>query len=267
MTSITLDIVLVLPASLRRQAISCSKFLSGQMEAGGSSSHFQLGKPFPSAGVEHCEPHVSLFMLTVGEREVNEVADVVERLAKTLPALDAEGTEYRHNPYGALEVHFMKSEAWRTLQRVVITAVEPLRQGRLRDVDPSGTHIRDLVNAPQDDPRRQQLLRYGYDEVADESNGGHDRFSPHVTLAWPRDPDFRVALEGLPSVRMFSGLLAELAVFGMSAYGTCTKNYGTFSLDTATPAPQVPIRTGSQASAAGHRAGTSPTRRSQTGTC
>ncbi|MGH3813252.1 MAG: hypothetical protein ACRDUV_12455 [Pseudonocardiaceae bacterium] len=233
MTPVTLDVALVLPESLRRQAIACSKFLSEQIEAGGSPSHFQLGKPFSGDGVEDCEPHVSLFMLTVGEGEVNEVTHAVERLATTLPALDVEGVEYRHNPYGALEVHFAKSAAWRALQRAVITSIEPLRRGRLRDVDPSGTRIRDLVgNASQDDSRRQQLLRYGYDEVADEANGGHDRFSPHVTLVWPRDPDFRVALKGLPSARVFSGQLTELAVFGMSAYGTCTKNYGTFSLDT-----------------------------------
>ncbi len=213
---VTLDVVLVLPTSLREQAIVCSRYLSEQIEARGSSSHFQLGKPFPGAEVEHCEPHVSLFMLTVDEGEVNEVSHGVERLAKTLPALDVEGAEYRHNPYGALEVHFMKSAAWRTLQRAVITAVEPLRRGRLREVDPSGTHIRDLVgDASQDDSRRQQLLRYGYDEVADESTGGRDRFSPHVTLAWP----------------------------------------------------QGSIRRGFRASAAGPQAGTSPVRRSRTGTC
>lgn len=257
MTSVTLDVVLVLSETLRVQAVACSEFLSGRIEAGGSSSHFQLGKPFPGAGVEHCEPHVSLFMLTVDNVEVDGVTLVAERLAKTLPALDVEGAEYRHNPYGALEVHFTTSAAWRTLQHAVITAVEPLRRGRLRDVDPSGTHICDLVdNAPQDDSRKQQLLRYGYDEVADESPGGHDRFSPHVTLTWPRDPDFRVAPEGLPSARVFSGLLTELAVFGMSSYGTCTKNYGVFAL-----------RRGFRVSAAGPRAGTSPARRSRTGTC
>ncbi|MGH3775576.1 MAG: hypothetical protein ACRDRR_07530 [Pseudonocardiaceae bacterium] len=236
MTPVTLDVVLVMPESLRRQAILCSELLSEKIETGGSSSHFQLGKPFPGDGVEDCEPHVSLFMLTVGEEEVYEVIDAAERLAKTRPAVNAEGAEYRHNPYGALEVHFTKSAEWRELQRAVITSIEPLRRGRLRDVDPSGTRIRDLVdNATKDDSRRQQLLRYGYDEVADESDGGHDRFSPHVTLAWPRDRDHRVALMGLPGARVFSGQLNELAVFGMSAYGSCTKNYGTFSLDTASP--------------------------------
>ena len=213
------------------QAVVCSELVSEKMRAAGSASHFQLGKPFPGAGGEYCEPHVSLFMLAVNEAEVNEVAHVVERLAETLPALDAEGVEYRHNPYGALEVYFAKSRAWRALQHAVIMSVEPLRRGRLREVDPSGTRIRDLLdNASQQDSRRQQLLKYGYDEVDDAENGGFDRFNPHVTLAWPRDHDYRVALDGLPAPRSFSGLLTELAVFGMSAYGTCTKNYGVFSL-------------------------------------
>lgn len=232
MIPVTLDVVLIMPDKLRKQAIACSEFLSEQIRAGGSSSHFQLGKPFSDSGGEDCEPHASLFMITVDEGEVNEVIYTVEQLAKTRPAVDAGGVEYRHNPYGALEVHFTKSAAWRDLQRAVITSVEPFRRGRLRDVDPSGTRIGDLVgNASQDDSRRQQLLKYGYDEVADESPGGHDRFSPHVTLAWPHDPDFRVTLNGLPSAGVFSGQLTELAVFGMSTYGTCTKNYGTFSLE------------------------------------
>ena len=46
-----------------------------------------------------CEPHVSLFMLAVDEAEVNEVTHVVERLAKTLPAFDAEGAEYGHDRF------------------------------------------------------------------------------------------------------------------------------------------------------------------------
>ncbi|MCA1676021.1 MAG: hypothetical protein LC799_28890, partial [Actinobacteria bacterium] len=230
MTPVTLDIVLVMPESLRMQAIACSEFLSAQLVAGGSSSHFQLGKPFPGEHGEHCEPHVSLFMLTVDEVEVDEVTYVVEQLAKTLPALAVEGAEYRHNLHGAPEVYFTKSAAWGVLQRAIVTSVEPLRRGRLREVDPSGVHICDLVDSSQHNSRRQQLLRYGYDEVADESNGGHDRFNPHMTLSWPRDPNFRFALEGLSSPRAFSGLLTELAVFSMSAYGTCTRNHGTFRL-------------------------------------
>lgn len=231
MTVVPVDIVLLMPKNVRTLAASCSGLVSERMEAAGTASHFQLGEPFPGRGGECCEPHVSLFMLAVDEVEVNEVVNVVERMAKTLPPVDAEGAKYGHNPYGALEVYFTKSDAWRALQHAVIISVEPLRRGRLREVDPSGARIRDLVDhAPPEDSRRQQLVRYGYDEVADQDHDGRDRFNPHVTLAWPHDRDYRVALDGLPDPDQFSGLLTDLAVFGMSPYGTCTKNYGVFSL-------------------------------------
>jgi hypothetical protein len=76
-----------------------------------------------------------------------------------------------------------------------------------------------------------------------------------VTLAWPGDHNDRVALEGLPSPHSFSGVLTELAVFGMSAYGTCTKNYGVFSL-----------RSGFRAPAGEPPVSRSPVRRSRTDT-
>ena len=194
-------------------------------------SHFRLGQPYPDDGGESCEPHISLFMLAADEMEVHEVAYSVERLAKTLPKLEAKATEYGYNSCGAVEVYFTKSAAWDALQRAVITVVEPLRRGRLRAVDAAGGVIQDLLDgASQDDPRRQQLLRYGYDEVADAGYGGHDRFNPHITLAWPRDQDNRTAFVDLPNPRSFSGSLTELAVFGMNAYGTCTRNYGIFTL-------------------------------------
>lgn len=228
MTLIPLDIVLVLPEDLRRRAVVCSELVAGKMRSG---SHFRLDKPFSDQDGGCCEPHVSLFMLAVDEREVNEVVRVVERLAATLPTLDAEGLEYGHNPHGAVEVYFRKSQGWCAIQRAVIESVEPLRRGRLRAVDPSGARILDILSsAAPDDPRRQQLMRYGYDEVADH---GSDRFNPHVTLAWPHDHNDRVALDGLPAPRSFSGRLTELAVFGMSAYGTCTTNYGVFSVGAA----------------------------------
>lgn len=235
MTLVPLDIVLMLPETLRTRAIAYSELVSGKMAAEGSASFFQLGEQFPGEGGEPCEPHVSLFMLAVDEAEVDGVTRVVENLAKTLPPLVAEATDYRHNPHGALEVYFTKSMAWNMLQRAVIMSVEPLRRGRLRETDPSGARIRDLMhNSSVQGSGRRQLLRYGYDEVADQENGGCDRFNPHVTLVWPRDRNFRIASHGLPDPCLFGGLLTELAVFGMSAYGTCTKNYGIFSLDGST---------------------------------
>lgn len=231
MKSIDLDIALVLPESMRRQAVACSEFLATQIAAAGSSSHFQLGKPLADNCHENCEPHVSLFMLTVDNPEIVGVVRTVGQIAKTLPTLTATGKEYRHNPHGAPELYFTKSTAWKNLQRAVVTSVEPLRRGRLREMEPSGSRIKDILDsAAQNWPGRQQILKYGYDEIADDSNGGHDRFNPHVTFAWPHDTNLRVPLAGLPPVHAFDGVLSELAVFGMRGYGTCTKNYDVFPL-------------------------------------
>jgi hypothetical protein len=246
MTLLSLDVVLMLPEILRVRAITHSEFVSEKIAAGGSASFFRLGKRFPGEDGGLCEPHVSLFMLAVDETEVDGVTRAVENLAKTLLPLAAEGMEYRHNSHGALEVYFSKSMAWNRLQRAVIMSVEPLRRERLRETDPSGARIRDLLDSSLvEDSRRRQLVRYGYDEVADEENGGCDRFNPHITLAWPRDRRCRVGFHGLPDPRLFSGMLTELGVFGMSAYGTCTKNYGVFSLGASTFMPdQTPIQNG-----------------------
>ena len=99
-TLVSLDVVLVMPQDFRGQAIACSALVTEKMSTGGSVSHFQLGKPLPGGGGD-CEPQVSLFMLAVDDAEVNGVVRVVERLATTLSALDAEGMEYRHWPCSA----------------------------------------------------------------------------------------------------------------------------------------------------------------------
>ncbi|CAM4065326.1 hypothetical protein KIPE111705_38750 [Kibdelosporangium persicum] len=232
MTLVVLDVVVVLPPELRRASLELGDRMVGRMAEHGHAAHFRLGQPFTSVGAGVCEPHVSVFMLAVAEDEIGEVVNATRRLAGTLPVLPAEGQEYRHNPFGAPELFFRKTAKWIDLQRAVIAEVEPLRQGRLRETDPAGLRLRDLIDDPRTDPgQRAQLRRFGYDEVTDDD--GRDRFNPHVTLAWPVDPTFRVDLSGLPPARDFSGTLTELAVYGMSPYGTCTTLYGTAQLGAA----------------------------------
>jgi hypothetical protein len=145
--------------------------------------------------------------------------------------LVAEGERYQHNPVGAPELYFRRTQRWIDLQRAVVAAVEPLRRGRLRDTDPAGQDVRGLIADPATDPaQRDQLVRYGYDEIA-------DRFNPHVTLAWPVDPDFRVDLADLAPAE-FSGTLSGLAVYAMSPHGTCTTLHGTAEFD----APELAAR-------------------------
>ncbi|PPK65578.1 hypothetical protein V5P93_005050 [Actinokineospora auranticolor] len=223
----TVDIVAVLPPELNRAAIDLSGMLTARMREQGHPSWFRLGDPLDTGGP--CEPHVSLFMLAVDRAEIPEVVAATQCLAAELPLLAAQGEYYRHNPVGAPELYFRKSREWIDLQRAVVARVEPLRRGRLRETDPAGERITGLIADPgQDRVRRDQLTRYGYDEITDVWDGGAaDRFNPHVTLAWPIDPDFRVDLAELPPAAEFAGVLPGLAVYGMSPHGTCTALFGT----------------------------------------
>ena len=230
MALVTLDVVALLPPGMRGAAVALSDQLAQDMRAQGCRSHFRLGRPFDGVDAGPCEPHVSIFMLAVDTTEVDEVVRATRRVADAVETLTAGGERYLHNPFGAPEVHFRKNAVWVDLQRMVIDAVEPLRRGRLRETDPAGSRIRSVMDDPREDPaRRRQLARFGYDEVTEtwpSADWSEDRFNPHVTLAWPVAPEFRIRLTGLPPAHEFSGSLPGLAVYGMSPFGTCTTLHG-----------------------------------------
>jgi hypothetical protein len=234
MAQLVLDVVAMLPDEHRDHALALSAELDKNMQSAGCESYFRLGEPYAGSGGP-CEPHVSIFMLTVAGDEVGDVLRAIEGVARTSSVLAAEGLCYRHNPHGAPELYYRKTPEWVELQRTVIDAVEPLRRGRLRDVDPAGDPIRELMADPQQDAvRRHQLARYGYDEVTpawSQVGTRGDRFNPHVTLAWPTDPACRVPLTDLPPPEAFTGALSELALYGMSPYGTCTEPFGMVPLN------------------------------------
>jgi hypothetical protein len=165
-------------------------------------------------------------MLPVERAEIGGLLAAVRSVAATAAPVVASGHEYRHNPQGAPELYYHRTAGWHALQRAVVMATEPLRQGRLRAVDPAGEPLAALIerlrHAEPRGERLRQLLDYGYDEIG-------DRFHPHVTLAWPADP-VPPSLVGLPEAGVFSGVLTDLAVYGMSGNGTCTTRYGGFTL-------------------------------------
>lgn len=230
MTLVVLDAALRLPPALRDLSIKISADLASRMVSAGSRSHFTLGDRVPGTANECYEPHLSLFMLAVTESEVEGVVQAVKLVAAQNPAVAVVGQEYRHNPVGAPELHLVPSLAWSALQAKVVDAVEPLRRGRLRDRDPSGTVLQELVDdlrrTGEDPQRLAQLLRYGYDEITDHSA---QRFSPHITFAWPVD-GHRVGLDGLPPASDVVGELTDLAVYQMREHGTCTQLHGVFPL-------------------------------------
>jgi hypothetical protein len=177
-------------------------------------------------------------MLAVEKAEIPVVTAVVRDMAASLEALPAEGVEYRHNPCGAPEIYFRKSPGWDSLQRRVVAAVEPLRRGRLREVDPAGERISDVISgaSPPDPDRVRQLVRYGYDEVVDDQS---DRFRPHLTLTWPSRPAPWIELADLPAAATFNDTLHRLALCEMGPWGTCPRLHAEFPLSAGHPATPV----------------------------
>ncbi len=196
-------------------------------DCGGAA--FRLGRPFPGRDDGPCEPHISLFMMAVDATEVAEVAAAVAEAARTVAPVAASAVEYRHNHEGAPEVFFARSDEFRAVQRAVIAAAEPLRRGRIRDLDPGGNPLAAVLDDPDpDDPARvRQLRTYGFDDVSDDQD---DRFNPHVTLTWPVDETSRVDLTPLRPAADFSGRLTDVALYGMAPNGTCTRRYGSWTL-------------------------------------
>ena len=237
MTSVTIDIVAVLPRSVRELACTSGFRLGRRMREMGGRSCFQLGEPLPGRPDEGvCEPHVSMFMLRVDESEIDSILDRVAICGGALSTFSAYGQTYLPNPVGAPELHYRKSPEWVSAQRVIVSEIEPLRRGRLREIDPTGDRIDELIAklrvTEPDGSRLHQLLRYGYDEITDERG---DRFNPHVTLAWPADGS-PVPVDGLVPPSAFDMVVGELAVYGMGPWGTCVEKFGSFALADAAAA-------------------------------
>lgn len=225
---ITLDVVLILPPPLRELAVATSNALARAMsDAGGAA--FRLGDEFPGRAEGPCEPHISLFMMAVDACEAPDVAAAVADAARAAAPVTASAIEYRHNHEGAPEVFFARSDEFRAVQRAVIARAEPLRRGRIRELDPGGNPLAAVLDDPdpKDPARVRQLRTYGFDDVSDEQD---DRFNPHVTLTWPVDETSRVDLTDLPPAADFSGLLTDVALYGMAPNGTCTRRYGSWTL-------------------------------------
>src|SRR5215475_2336300 len=108
MGQLVLDVVAMLPDEQRSQALALSAELDKDMQSSGCESYFRLGEPYAGSGGP-CEPHVSIFMLTVAEDEVADVLHALAGVARTSSVMPAEGLCYRHNPHGAPELYYRKT--------------------------------------------------------------------------------------------------------------------------------------------------------------
>ncbi|MET9318251.1 hypothetical protein ABZX12_41090 [Kribbella sp. NPDC003505] len=234
MPLMTLDIALLLPDEARRWACEVSAILAERMNGG---SHFVLGEPFPGSGHDGpCEPHVTIEQFPADPSQIPELQARTQRLSRLAGPIRPDAGKFRLNPQGAVEWHFPWSQSWQRVQNPVLESVEPVRAGRLRESDPAGDSIAETVERlRKEDPGGQELaqyLAYGFNEIGPTtSHPDWNRFSPHITLAWPKVSGSQVDFSDLtPPPALFKDGLTTLALYGMDRAGTCTVEYGRFEL-------------------------------------
>lgn len=175
-------------------------------------------------------PHVSLYMANFTAARCAAAVERLRDISARTPALHLVADRFAGNEHGMFELFYVKTGAVTRLQEDVIAALAPLRTG-LRRLDPVGRVLADhRLTAPP--PARDNLDRYGYDEVG-------DLFRPHVTITRFRERGRRAEDGTLPPAESFTATYDTLALCVMGEHGTCTELVETFALaaDPVQPSP------------------------------
>jgi hypothetical protein len=200
MTSPTYDVVLLPPMEVTATSVRVSQ----QLEPLG---HFVLRDDTTAI------PHVSLYMITL---EVQGLEEAVRRLAcigTSSAPVPLAATRYAQMPDGFVEVQYEVTPALAQLQRRLLDAINPLRDG-FPEMTPSGVAMLEAMRRAGGE-ERSNYERWGYPECGSE-------FRPHISFTRLRAPQCPVDFTRLPPAEEFSTLSFRLALCSMGLHGTCT---------------------------------------------
>jgi 2'-5' RNA ligase len=120
------------------------------------------------------------------------------------------------------EVAYDKSLSIELLQKEIVTALNPIRDG-IRQKDPVGHVLQDWI--PQTSGEiRENFDAFGYDEIG-------NFFRPHITLTRFKQRNFQVANSLLPPLNVFNGVFTTLGLFEMGQNGTCIRKIEQWELN------------------------------------
>ncbi len=206
MTSIPCDIpcdIVILPSpELSSQAISVSE----QLQPLDTLYVLEEGK---------CFPHVSLYMTQLKVQDLEKAKQLLAELANNCLVINLTAGCY-HQAEGFIDAEYERTAEINQLQREVIGAINPMRDG-MREKDRA--RIRSTTGLT-----RKNLETYGYRAVG-------DLFQPHLSLARFKDPVERET-GALPSYSVFSGRFSRLGIFEMGDNGTCVRRIAEFDFNT-----------------------------------
>lgn len=180
-------------------------------------SEFIAGKQETCFVLDHATqfPHISLYHVYLDEASVKEVADAVQRIAKSFAPFTVQSTGY----------HTVKGE-WIDASYVLDEPLFKLHRACLEGIAPFRVRQKDVVmreDWSDSSPARQENLElYGWSEA-------RDLFRPHLTLARLKgkvDEDF---LEIFPE-KNFSFEVCKIGLYELGEHGTCRKLLAEYTL-------------------------------------
>jgi hypothetical protein len=202
MNSIPCDIVLLPAPELAAKAVVASQQLQSQ------GTHFTLAPAGPF-------PHASLYMTQLQTDRLAAVQKLLAAIAASTPVQSLVATSY-YQSKGYLDPNYQRTPELDTLQMAVVHAINPVRQGAMRENDKA--RLTDATGLA-----KENLETYGYVNVG-------ELFRPHLTLTRFLDetPVDTAAL--LPAATEFSGQFTRLGLFEMGTNGTCVREIGSWEL-------------------------------------
>ncbi|MBP7820906.1 DUF1045 domain-containing protein [Candidatus Saccharibacteria bacterium] len=185
---------------LAEKAISASKLL----EPYGSLFTLETGKYFP---------HASLYMLQLKETDLEQVKELLVRIANDFNDLRLNAERF-YQAQCYVDVEYGKENQLVRLQREVVDALNPIRDG-MREKDKArmaeATGLA-LANFEQ----------YGYKYVS-------ELFRPHITFTRLNEEKSDVEAV-LPALSSFDGTFTRIGLFEMGDNGTCIREIASWKL-------------------------------------
>lgn len=200
-SSLAYDVAILPSDELAGKAIALSKQLASRYH---TFFQLELDGPFP---------HASLYMTQLRAEDLDEVQEVLARIAASTPSFNLTATGY-HQSRGYVDASYERINVLDQLQLAVVEVINPLRDGM-----PHGEkkHLEDATG-----PLRDTLQKYGY-------RGVGEFFRPHLTLA--RFTEYApIDVSDLPDPATFGGAFTKLGLFEIGRHGACVRKIAEFEL-------------------------------------
>ena len=203
MSVIDYDVVLLPDVEVSKRAVYVSQNLSGYGE-----TYFTL-----SPGT--FEPHLSVYMLAIDEKDIPQVLHLLGIVAKNIGIVHGLATHY-DSGRGYVGVQYDVSSEFLRLQRKVVDALNPIRTG-LPETSRKKEYMSD-INA-------ENIRKYGWASVGSQ-------YFPHITFT--RFTLAEVAEQNVSNIielpHMFSGAFTKLALFEMGDNCTARRKIAEYDL-------------------------------------